>query len=113
MLRLRSCASSMMIVPYSESSRSPCVSASRMPSVISFTTERAPTWSWKRTLYPTSSPSPVPSSSAMRAATERAAMRRGWVCPMRPAAPRPMSSAIFGSCVVFPDPVSPHTMTTG
>src|SRR5262249_42876803 len=57
------------------------------------------------------------SSSAMRAATERAAMRRGWVWPMRAPpfaiAPRPMSSSIFGSCVVLPEPVSPQTMTTG
>src|SRR5687768_17547940 len=49
----------------------------------------------------------------MRAATVRAAMRRGCVCPMRPAAARPMSSRIFGSCVVLPEPVSPHTTTTG
>src|SRR6185503_3500086 len=49
----------------------------------------------------------------MRAATERAAMRRGWVWPMRPALPRPMSSSIFGSCVVLPEPVSPQTMMTG
>src|SRR6266571_842868 len=40
-------------------------------------------------------------------------MRRGWVCPMRPSIPRPSSRQIFGSCVVLPDPVSPHTMTTG
>src|SRR5437870_4561336 len=49
----------------------------------------------------------------MRAATERAAMRRGCVWPMRPALPRPISSSIFGSCVVLPEPVSPQTMTTG
>ena len=35
MLRLRSCASSMISVSYAASRRSPCVSASRMPSVIS------------------------------------------------------------------------------
>jgi hypothetical protein len=27
-------------------------------------------------------------------------------------APAPMASAILGSCVVLPEPVSPHTMTT-
>src|SRR5688500_16553045 len=46
----------------------------------------------------------------MRAATERAAMRRGWVWPMRL---RPISRRILGSCVVLPEPVSPHTTTTG
>jgi len=113
MFRLRSCASSRMIESYSRSSRSPCVSASRMPSVISLMAVRLPTWSWKRTLQPTTPPSSVPSSSAMRAATERAAMRRGWVWPMRPLLPRPISSSIFGSCVVLPEPVSPQTITTG
>ena len=50
----------------------------------------------------------------MRAATERAAMRRGCVWPMRARlSPRPVSSSIFGSCVVLPEPVSPQTMTTG
>ncbi len=34
-----------------------------------------------RTWYPTTPPSSVPSSSAMRSATVRAAMRRGCVCP--------------------------------
>ncbi len=32
----------------------------------------------------------------MRFATVRAAMRRGWVWPMRPAAPRPSARQIFG-----------------
>src|SRR5688572_11172964 len=53
----------------------------------------------------------------MRAATLRAAMRRGWVCPMRArrgtALARSISRRSFGSCVVLPEPVSPHTMTTG
>src|SRR6185503_15574959 len=113
MFRLRSCASSRMIEPYSPRRRSPCVSASRMPSVISLIAVRLPTWSWKRTLQPTRPPTWSPSSSAMRAATERAAMRRGCVWPMRPTSARPISSRILGSCVVLPDPVSPHTITTG
>jgi hypothetical protein len=37
MLRLRSCASSTMIVSYARSSGSPWISASRMPSVMNFT----------------------------------------------------------------------------
>ena len=43
-------------------------------------------------------------------------MRRGWVWPMSPLPPaprpRPSWSAIFGSWVVLPEPVSPQTMTT-
>ena len=48
----------------------------------------------------------------MRSATVRAASRRGWVWPMVPATPRPSSRQIFGSWVVFPEPVSPATTTT-
>ncbi len=56
----------------------------------------------------------------MRLATMLAAMRRGWVWPISwpfwPGAafslPRPSASAILGSCVVLPEPVSPQTMTT-
>ena len=58
----------------------------------------------------------MPSSSAIRSATDRAAIRRGWVCPIipppLPGRPRPSSRQIFGSWVVFPDPVSPATITT-
>ena len=57
-------------------------------------------------------PSSVSSSSAIRAATVRAAIRRGWVWPIWPVTPRPSSRQIFGSWVVFPEPVSPATMTT-
>ncbi len=39
-------------------------------------------------------------------------MRRGWVCAIRPARPSPSSRQIFGSWVVFPEPVSPATTTT-
>ena len=48
----------------------------------------------------------------MRSATVRAAIRRGWVCPISPRTPRPSSRQIFGSWVVLPEPVSPATMTT-
>ena len=48
----------------------------------------------------------------MRSATVRAANRRGWVCPMVPRTPRPISRQIFGNWVVLPEPVSPATMTT-
>ena len=49
MLRLRSWASSMMIVSYLRRSRSRCSSASRMPSVISFTRLERDVRSVKRT----------------------------------------------------------------
>ena len=39
----------------------------------------------------------VPISSATRAATLRAANRRGWVWPIKPATPRPSSKQIFGN----------------
>ena len=107
MLRLRSWASSRMIVSYCRSSRSCAISASRTPSVISLTSVESLTWSVNRILKPTASPSGVSSSSAMRSATLRAAIRRGWVCPIRPRTPRPSSRAILGSWVVFPEPVSP------
>ncbi len=54
----------------------------------------------------------MPVSSAIRSASERAAIRRGWVCPIMPRTPRPNFRQIFGSWVDFPDPVSPATMTT-
>src|SRR5829696_4409851 len=48
----------------------------------------------------------------MRAATVRAARRRGWVWPIRPRTPRPSSRQSLGSWVLFPEPVSPATITT-
>ena len=49
MLRLRSCASSMMMVSYALNHGSPCVSASRMPSVMNLIRLRSDNWSLKRT----------------------------------------------------------------
>jgi hypothetical protein len=49
----------------------------------------------------------VPSSSAIRSATLRAAIRRGWVWPISPSrrpTPRPSSRQILGSWVVLPEP---------
>ena len=84
-----------------------------MPSVISLmNVASGSTWSVKRTFQPTASPSGVSSSSATRSATVRAAIRRGWVCPIMPRTPRPSSMQIFGICVVLPEPVSPATITT-
>ena len=79
---------------------------------MSLTAVASPDLSVNLTLYPTMSPRLVWSSSAMRSATVRAAMRRGCVWPIWPAMPRPSSRQILGSCVVFPDPVSPATITT-
>lgn len=57
------------------------------------------------------SPHWQPVSLATRRASADAAIRRGWVHPMRPVRPNPFLSAIFGSWVVFPDPVEPQTIT--
>ncbi len=51
----------------------------------------------------------MPSSEEIRSATDRAAIRRGWVWPIFS---RPSSRQIFGSWVVLPEPVSPATTTT-
>ena len=84
-----------------------------MPSVISFTNVASwSTWSVNRTFQPTASPSGVFSSSAIRSATVRAAILRGWVCPIMPRTPRPSSMQILGIWVVLPEPVSPATITT-
>ena len=96
MFRLRSCASSMISVSYLSRSRSWAISASRMPSVISLTSVPSVALSVNRTLYPTASPSCVLSSEAIRSATVRAAIRRGWVCPICPVMPRPSSRQILG-----------------
>ena len=74
-------------------------------------------WSENRILKPTcasgSGPQAVLSSCAMRRATLVAAIRRGWVWAMeRPLAARPAARAILGSWVVFPEPVSPQTIST-
>ena len=47
---------------------------------------------------------------AIRDATDRAAMRRGWVCPIMPATPRPSSRQILGSWVDLPEPERPLMM---
>src|SRR5664279_5231499 len=65
MFRLRSCASSRMIVSYAESILSLAISASRMPSVISFTRVFGPVWSPNRMVYPTAAPNSVSVSSAI------------------------------------------------
>jgi len=59
-----------------------------------------------RTWYPTADPTATPSSWAMRTATDRAAMRLGWVRHTGPHAARPIARQIFGIWVVFPEPVS-------
>ena len=47
---------------------------------------------------------------ARRLARLRAAMRRGCVQPISPAAPRFSARQILGICVVLPEPVSPQTI---
>ena len=89
-----------MRVSYCSKYRSRCVSASNTPSVITLMMVLGLVLSPKRTLYPTASPRGVESSSAMRCATLRAAMRRGCVWPIIPITPRPSSRQILGICVV-------------
>jgi hypothetical protein len=111
----RSWASSMMRVSYSKRSGSRRVSARRMPSVMNLIrVATRSVLSSNRTWQPTSRPSSTSISVATRRATEVAAIRRGWVQPIRfPSPPRPRANTILGSCVVFPEPVSPQTITTG
>ena len=66
----------------------------------------------KRILKPTSRPSGEPSSSAIRAATQRAAIRRGCVWPIMPLDAAAHFRQILGNCVDLPEPVSPQTITT-
>src|SRR5690606_11509755 len=73
----------------------------------------AETLSLKRTWKPTAPPSGTCSSSATRRATARAAIRRGWVQAIMPAAPRPAARHSLGSWVILPEPVSPAMTTTG
>ena len=101
-----------MMVSYLLKNRSCPSSASKIPSVISLTTDLAVPCSLKRILKLTVSPSGSPSSSAIRLATLRAASRLGWVWPIWPVTPRPASIASFGNCVVLPEPVSPATIIT-
>ena len=110
--KLRSCASSMMMVSYLLKKRSWPNSASKIPSVMSLTIDCADPCSLKRILKLTVLPSCSPNSSAIRFATLRAARRLGWVCPICPVIPRPASIANFGNCVVLPEPVSPATIIT-
>ena len=95
---------------YCSRQRSSCVSASRMPSVMSLMTVGAGHVR-EADLIADRGPSGVPSSSAIRAATLRAAIRRGWVWPIS-LTPRPSSRQILGNWVDLPEPVSPQTITT-
>ena len=52
---------------------------------------------------------PRDGEAMVRLATARAAKRRGCVCPINPQRPNPASRHSFGSCVLLPEPVSPHT----
>ena len=83
-----------------------------MPSVITLTRVPSLDLVGEADLVADGVAEPVPSSSAIRSATVRAAIRRGWVWPIMPATPRPSSRQIFGSWVVLPEPVSPATITT-
>ena len=112
MFKLRSWASSIIMVSYLLKNLSWPNSANKIPSVMSLTTDCAVPCSLKRILKLTVLPSCSPNSSAIRFATLRAASRLGWVCPICPVIPRPASIANFGNWVVLPEPVSPATIMT-
>ena len=63
---------------------------------MSFTRQCGPVRSSKRTWQPTAAPTRVPSSAAIRLASARAAIRRGWVWPIMPCVPRPGRQAQLG-----------------
>ena len=113
MLRLRSCASSMMIVSYWRSIRSCWISASRMPSVISLTKVSSLDLVGEAHLLADGLAErrcPAPPRCARRPCGRRSgAAGCARSCPRTP---RPSSRQIFGSCVVLPEPVSPATITT-
>ena len=113
MLRLRSCASSTMIVSYAASS-AVALRLGEQDAVGHQLDERVGlrVVGEADLVADRVARRGVPSSCAMRAATARAAMRRGCVWPISPRSPRPSARQIFGSCVVLPEPVSPQTMTT-
>ena len=103
MLRLRSCASSMIIVSYARSSGSLCVSASRMPSVISLTRARSADVVLEAHLVADDLAERRVQLLRDALGDARAAIRRGCVWPISAAAaPRPMleagSSAAAWSC---------------
>ena len=110
MLSDLSWASSTIIASYLSKSGSLATSASKIPSVISFKKLLSIEVSAKRTWCATP-PSTERNSSDILLATEIAAKRRGWVCPIKPLIPNPASRQIFGNCVVFPEPVSPATIS--
>ena len=87
----------MMMVSYCLSRGSPCVSASKMPSVMSLTHAPAVRVSLNLTLKPACTPGAEPNSCAMRFAVDDAAIRRGWVCPIKPCSPRPMAKHSLGN----------------
>ena len=72
-----------------------------------FDRQCGPVRSSKRTWQPTAAPTRVPSSAAIRLASARAAMRRGWVWPIMPCVPRPAARHSLGNCVDLPEPGRP------
>ena len=113
MLRLRSCASSMISVSYRRSIRSCWISASRMPSVISLTSGVLAGLVGEPDLVADRA------ARARRRAPRRSARRpsgrrsgAAGCARSCPRTPRPSSRQILGSWVVLPEPVSPATTTT-
>ena len=116
--RLRSWISSSTTCDTSRSKGSPCILRSRMPAVMNVRRVSFVTFASSRTWCPTRLPAPPTPrashrSAQTRSATVSAATRRGCVHTTRQLEPSPRSMAsssrYCGTCVVFPEPVSPHT----
>lgn len=106
--RLRMWASSRITTPYCSKFGDSKHSLKRTPSVTYLIRVFSLQHLSKRTWYPTSSPTLFPLSWETLSATEIAATRRGCVTTMGLSFKRPASRMYWGSCVVFPDPVSPR-----
>eukprot|EP00964_Phaeocystis_antarctica_P120883 scaffold84613_cov55-Phaeocystis_antarctica.AAC.2 len=81
-----------------------CIALSSTPTVTNASRVAAPSFSSKRTLYPTVPPALPPRSAATRSATAVAASRRGCEATSRHGSPRPTrsSSSACGTCVDLP-----------
>ena len=116
--RLRSWISSSTTCDTSRSKGSPCIFRSKMPAVMNVRRVFLVTFASSLTWCPTRLPAPPTPrashrSAETRSATVSAATRRGCVHTTRQLEPSPLSMAsssrYCGTCVVFPEPVSPHT----
>mmetsp|Transcript_1340 Transcript_1340/g.3125 ORF Transcript_1340/g.3125 Transcript_1340/m.3125 type:complete len:304 (+) Transcript_1340:772-1683(+) len=110
----RSCTSSMNTCVTVSSSGSVSMRRSSTPVVQNSSCVELPALVSRRMEYPMVPPISSPRSSATRAATPMALMRRGCVHMTYTGSPRAAASSRMycGTCVVLPHPVSPSMMVT-